>query len=252
MFARILFGLAFVIALLWLLRWFLRSPPATVRRHFTRAVIAAGIGVLILLAVTGRLHWLFALGAFLLAGAGRLMALLNLLPLLRRMGGVFKSGAAPAAGAAAGQQSQVESRFLRMSLDHGSGQLDGQVLEGRYAGARLSELPLAALLELLRSCRQEDEDSAQLLESYLDRAHGADWRAGFTTEGQEQGVASSGPVTAEEAWRILGLEPGADRAAIIAAHRRLMQKLHPDRGGSSYLAARINQAKDCLLAAAES
>jgi DnaJ-domain-containing protein 1 len=244
---RILLGLAAIAALWWLLRWFLRTPPARVRRHMTRAIIAAGIGVLVLLAVTGRLHWLFALAAFLLAGVGRLMTLLNLLPLLRRAGGVFKSGAASSAGTAAGQQSQVESRFLRMSLDHESGQLDGQVLEGPHAGARLSELPLAALLELLRTCRREDEDSAQLLESYLDRVHGADWRAGFAAQGQEQDGFTSGPMTEEEAWRILGLEPGADREAIIAAHRRLMQKLHPDRGGSGYLAARINQAKDCLL-----
>lgn len=247
MYLRILLGLAAVAALLWLLRWFLRSPPARVRRHLVRAAIAAALGLLILLAVTGRLHWLFALGGFLLAGAGRLLSLLNLLPLLRRASGLFRSGAAPAAAAGGGRESQVESRFLRMRLDHDSGQLDGQVLEGPQAGARLSELPLAALLELLRTCRREDEDSARLLESYLDRVHGADWRAGFAAAGAEPPATASGPMTTEEAWRILGLEPGADREAIIAAHRRLMQRLHPDRGGSSYLAARINQAKDCLL-----
>ncbi len=247
MFIRILFGLAAVAALLWLWRWFLRNPPAQVRRQLIRGLLVAGIGVLILLAVTGRLHWLFALGAFLLASAGRLLALLNMLPLLRRVGGAFKPGAAPAAGAAGSRRSQVESRFLRMSLDHDSGHLDGQVLEGAHAGARLSELPLATLLDLLRTCRQEDEDSAQLLESYLDRVQGADWRAGFASNGQERNGSAGGPMTVEEAWRILGLEPGADREAIIAAHRRLMQKLHPDRGGSDYLAARINQAKDRLL-----
>ena len=247
MYSRILLGLLALALLLWLLRWFVRTPPATVRRHMVRAIIAAGIGVLILLAVTGRLHWLFALGAFLLAGAGRIMTLLNLLPLLRRAGGAFKSGAAAPGGGAAGQRSEVDSRFLRMSLDHESGQLDGQVLEGPHAGARLSELSLAALLELLGTCRREDEDSAQLLESYLDRVHGADWRAGFATEDREQEASTGGPMTMEEAWRVLGLEPGADREAIVAAHRRLMQKLHPDRGGSGYLAARINQAKDRLL-----
>jgi hypothetical protein len=87
MYIRILLGLAAVATLLWLLRWFLRNPPAKVRRHLIRGVVAAGIGVLILLAVTGRLHWLFALGAFLLARAGRLLSLLNMLPLLRRVGG---------------------------------------------------------------------------------------------------------------------------------------------------------------------
>jgi hypothetical protein len=134
-----------------------------------------------------------------------------------------------------------------MSLDHGSGSLDGEVLEGRYAGTRLSELPLAALLELLRTCRLEDEDSAQLLESYLERVHGADWRAEVAAGSGKAPAAASGPMTRAEAYRILDLEDGAGREAIIAAHRRLMQKLHPDRGGSGYLAARINQAKDCLL-----
>lgn len=249
MFLRILLALAAVAIFLWLLRWFVRNPPATVRRHLGRAAIALVIGGLILLAVTGRLHWLFALGASLVALAGRAMSLLNMLPLLRKAGSFFKSGGNRAPDAGSGGASQVESRFLRMRLDHDSGSLDGQVLEGRHAGAHLSELPLAALLELLRAWRLEDEDSAQLLESYLERAHGADWRAGFAADsGQERhGAGAGGPMSAEEAWRILGLEPGAERDAIIAAHRRLMQKLHPDRGGSDYLAARINQAKDRLL-----
>lgn len=248
MYPRILLGLVAVVLFLWLLRWFVRSPPATVRRHLGRAAIAAVIGVLILLAVTGRLHWLFALGAFLAALAGRALTLLNLLPLLRKAGGIFGSGARSAPAADTGAESRVESRFLRMSLDHDSGSLDGQVLEGRYAGARLSELPLESLVELLRTCRLEDEDSAQLLESYLERVHGADWHAGFASEpGPAPSTSDGGSMTTDEAYRILGLEPGADRDAIVAAHRRLMQKLHPDRGGSGYLAARINQAKDHLL-----
>lgn len=246
MYLRILLALAVVALFLWLLRWFVRAPPATVRRHLVRAAIAVAIGLLVLLAVTGRLHWLFALGAFLAAMAGRALSLLNMLPLLRRVTGIFKTGTGPDPGAGAESRSQVESRFLRMSLDHGSGSLDGEVLEGRYAGTRLSELPLAALLELLRTCRLEDEDSAQLLESYLERVHGADWRAEVAA-GSEEPAAASGPMTRAEAYRILDLEDGAGREAIIAAHRRLMQKLHPDRGGSGYLAARINQAKDCLL-----
>jgi cell division protein FtsW (lipid II flippase) len=249
MFLRILLALVAVALFLWLLRWFVRTPPATVQRHLGRAAIVLVIGVLILLAVTGRLHWLVALGATLVALAGRAVSLLSMLPLLRKAGSFFKSGGNPAPDAGTAGQSQVESRFLRMRLDHDSGSLDGQVLEGQHAGARLSELPLADLLELLRAWRLEDEDSAQLLESYLERAHGADWRVGFAADaGQGQRDAGAGgPMTAEEAWRILGLEPGAERDAIMMAHRRLMQKLHPDRGGSDYLAARINQAKDRLL-----
>ena len=56
-------------------------------------------------------------------------------------------------------------------------------------------------------------------------------------------------MSAAEALQVLGLEPGASREEITAAHKKLMQRIHPDKGGSSYLASRINQAKDLLLSA---
>jgi curved DNA-binding protein CbpA len=54
-------------------------------------------------------------------------------------------------------------------------------------------------------------------------------------------------MTQEEAYQILGLEPGADADAVARAHRTLMKKLHPDQGGTNYLAARVNEAKDTIL-----
>lgn len=248
MYVRILFGLAALAALYLLLRWFARTPPATIKRQLLRVLIGALIGSLVFLAVTGRLHWLFALGASLLPFLRRLLPLIRYVPLLRGLAAQMKARAN--SSSATGQHSQVQSRFLSMRLDHDSGDLDGMVLTGQWEGRRLSELSLEQLLELLKTYRREDSESARLLEAFLDRSQGEDWRDAFVSEEGAQGDAApgGGPMTPEEAYRILGLEAGAAKEDIVAAHRRLMQKLHPDRGGSSYLAAKINQAKDCLLA----
>jgi hypothetical protein len=148
-----------------------------------------------------------------------------------------------AGGPTPGGSSDVETAWLRMSLDHDSGAMEGVILQGAFRGRRLGELSADELRDLLVASRA-DGDTATLLETYLDRRH-PDWR-----QSSDAGAPSSTPsaaMTREEAWSILGLEAGADEPAIREAHRRLMKKLHPDQGGSTYLAAKINQAKDLLL-----
>lgn len=129
-----------------------------------------------------------------------------------------------------------------MTLDHDSGEMDGRVLAGKFAGNQLSGMTLEQLMELHELCRQ-DPDSLKVLAAFLDRVH-PEWSDEETasTRGDE-----SGNVSKAQAWEILGLEPGASPKEIIDAHRRLIQRLHPDRGGSTYLAARINEAKRVLL-----
>jgi hypothetical protein len=151
-----------------------------------------------------------------------------------------------ARGPARGQRSDVETAWLRMALDHDTGAMDGTVLQGRWKGQRLSEMSVDSLLELLAECRVTDPDGAQLIEAYLERAR-PDWRETAGASRTRPDSSASGAMTRDEAYRILGLEPGADEAAIREAHRRLMMKMHPDTGGSDYLAAKINQAKDLLL-----
>ncbi len=128
--------------------------------------------------------------------------------------------------------------------------MSGEVLEGAFAGRRLDDLDQAELIALWRECRAADTQSASVLEAYLDRNLGESWRAaagaGPAGEGEAPGSAGEA-MTSAEAYGILGLEAGASEKAIREAHRRLMQKVHPDHGGSNYLAAKINRAKELLL-----
>lgn len=146
-----------------------------------------------------------------------------------------------------GQRSTVRTAAIEMELDHDTGQLDGVVLAGSMEGRRLHELSRQELLSLCREL-SADTESLQLLETYLDSRFPG-WREDSDTDpGAGQGAAPGpGSMTKQEAYQILGLEEGASAADIRKAHRRLMQRVHPDIGGSSFLAARINQAKDLLL-----
>lgn len=243
-------GLLFIVLLIigvigWL--W-VRSLPAPRRRAALVKLVLLGVLLTaIVLALSGRFYLVLAL----LAG---------LLPFIKRMvpglimGRVLRGMRMPGGRTrpSAGNQSKVTSQVLEMTLDHDSGDMTGQVLSGSMAGRMLADMSESDFLQLLGYCRQTDEDSARLLESYLDRRFGDSWRddepeATGAEEGQAHGSSSGGPLTEQEALGILGLKAGASRDEIIEAHRRMMQKMHPDRGGSDYLAALINQAKDVLL-----
>ena len=195
-----------------------------------------GIALATYLTVTGRVAYAAMIGA-------------GLLPMLfraRRIAQTVRSFGGPSPG----QSSDVETAYLRMTLDHDTGELKGTVLEGPFRGRLVEELGHEELLALLRDCRVNDAQSAELLESYLDRMHGAEWRGGDSgaqAGGRAESSSDGRPMTVDEAYEILGIRRGADADEIRDAHRRLMLKIHPDQGGSTYLAAKINQAKEVLL-----
>jgi len=155
----------------------------------------------------------------------------------------------PGAWKSHGQKSKVRSQFIEMTLDHDTGALSGVLTAGPEAGRVLDDFTLDELIVLARGF---DAESWALLESYLDRRFPA-WREHAQGEGaggrggEDRRAAPGSKMTAEEAYQILGLKPGAGRDEISRAHRGLMKKLHPDQGGSTYLAARVNEAKDTLL-----
>jgi len=239
MFAYFLMGAALLLVFLVLARLFVRTNPQLLARALRWVGIVAAIVLGVLLLVRGQ-----ALIAGLFGGlAAALWRVRNLVPLLAWAWGVRQAArrTATAAGPTPGAQSSAETAWLRMHLDHDSNTLDGEVLQGAFIGRRLGSLTLAELLALRRDCLT-DERSVRLLEGFLDHAH-SDWRKRAGTGPAGGDIA----MTQEEALDILGLTPGASDAEIKEAHRRLMKQVHPDHGGSDYLAAKINRAKDILL-----
>ena len=226
-------GFAVLSGFLMLVYLFVNADPARLARGLKVTGIVIAVVAVATLAISGRL-------------AALLMPLAMLMPLLIRVRSILDRYRPPTGS----QTSTVNTAFLRMTLDHDTGSMEGTILRGRFSGMRLEELAMADLLSLLRECRAEDEEGARLLEAYLDRLH-PDWRDELAGEraGSGRGSArpSSGDMTVDEAYAILGLSPGADPEAVKEAHRRLMVKLHPDHGGSDYLATKINRARDVLL-----
>ena len=208
--------------------YFMVTPPARVAlalRYVVPALLALGGAAL---TVSGRI----GLGAPLLVFAFALFSR------ARRAAGVQR---------APGQHSTVRSAMLEMILDHDTGEMDGMVLGGSFEGRQLGAMTDEDLMALAAEVR-DDGESAQLLEAYLDRRMPG-WRdhAEADSGPRQSGAANAGAMTEQEAYQILGLEPGAGVADIRKAHRSLMQRVHPDLGGSSFLAQRINEAKDFLL-----
>ncbi len=145
-----------------------------------------------------------------------------------------------------GNVSKVQSYRFAMELDHDTGSVTGRVLNGQFAGADLMDLGEMETRILLAEV-EGDPDSLSLLESWLD-ANRAGWREYFAgTYSDEAPPAAPATDPVAEAYEVLGLEPGASDEEIRAAHRELMKAVHPDHGGSSFLASKINEARDRLL-----
>jgi hypothetical protein len=226
----VLLGILALLLVLWALNAFARTDPRTVVRFAKASGGAAALAGAATLAATGRFALALPLG---IAG----LSLLGLWPGMASFGRRTQRSR--------GQTSRVRSAFLEMELDHDTGAMRGRILAGRHEGVALDALETTTLVGLLGEI---DEESRALLAAYLDR-RAPGWREhaqGDATAGQG-GAPRSGPMTQQEAYQILGLEPGASAEDIGRAHRALMKRLHPDQGGSTYLAARINEAKDVLL-----
>jgi len=228
----LLLGLAFLAAVIVLSRWFQGASQSQV----STAMRWVGLTASGLCAV----GFLLA-GPLILAFSSALLFVILLMRMLALPPGPAPNGSRKSRR---GRQSNVETDYLDMILDHGSGQMAGRVRKGAFAGRDLSEMRPEELLAFWRECWARDEQSARVLESFLDRHHEG-WRD--AAQAQDDAPKRSGRMSPDEARKLLGVDQKASETEIRSAHRKLMREHHPDRGGSAELASRLNEARDILL-----
>jgi len=217
--------------------WRVRSmPPHKQRSGYIKFLLGLMIALVVVLTLTGRMHWVGA------AITGAFVFLRQILPwVIRALPFLNKLRERNTQSG----QSSIQTNHLSATLDHGSGHIEGKIIEGPHKGWLLSELSIMQLEDLLTHYQAEDEESAELLEAYIDQRR---QQADQNTEQQRTANRAASDQSARaEALAILGLDEGSTEEEVVSAHRSLIQKLHPDRGGNDFLAAKINQAKDILL-----
>ncbi len=226
-----LLGVVIVFGGWWLVRGLANAQPAQVR-GLMRKVAGGGLialsGVLALRGGFNLAMPVFLLGLGLM---GQHMVFPNGMPWQRK---------------SEGQKSKVATSLLAMELDHDSGQMDGEVLAGAFKGRKLHSLSLEEMRGFHAQCTGVNDQSRALLEAWIDRVR-PEWRAQWNGQGASTAATASGRMLRKEALAILGLKENASPDEVRAAHRRLMKTAHPDLGGSDYLAAKINEAKELLL-----
>ncbi|MCB1672007.1 MAG: hypothetical protein R3F41_03685 [Gammaproteobacteria bacterium] len=246
-----IFRLLALLVLLFLIYWGMNSLSR--RFSLTRnqanglLVLAISLTVIVVLIVMGRIPVQFILAPLGVAATFLLRALpavVRLMPFWQMLRSKYPFHRRRS-GNSASSKSVIRTEYLAMELLHGSGELDGQVLKGRFSGQRLSSLDRRALMQLAGECGS-DPDSVQVLEAYLDRMHSG-WRDEIHQHREREEYQEEPAMNRQLALEILGLNESASREDVNLAHRKLMQKMHPDRGGTEYLAKKINAARDYLL-----
>ena len=234
----ILVGFFALLLAVFALKAFVKAPPAILARLLKRGGGFAALAAAAFLVARGRIDMglmLAGLGLWLLGVGGASLR------------GFRQTGSR-------GGVSRVRSAMIEMELDHASGAMRGLILAGPNEGKQLDGLTRPDLMKLYRVCLADDPDGARLLEVYLDRRFSG-WRQTADGQADAGGVGSGaagrarrpGSISEDEAYEILGLKKGAPARDIARAHRELMKKFHPDHGGTTDLAARVNEAKDVLM-----
>lgn len=231
----LLYGLATLLAIWWIAKMFSGANTALLAKYMKTLGGWASLALAAILMVRGRIDMALFVGGF---GAW-LLGWAYSHPLAQWTQSWRKSP---------NQESQVRSKMVEMMLDHDSGMMRGRLTGGQFAGRELDSLSRPELHALIKELQGADPDGLRLLDAYLDRRFaGGGENAEANRDAGSGGPGKPGAMSHQEAYDILGLQPGADEEAVRLAHRNLIKRLHPDAGGSSALAARVNEAKDVLL-----
>ncbi len=240
LFAPLLAGVVLAGGLVMLGAWFVKQNPATLVTRLKSAGGWAMIAVGALLIARGQV----------LLGVGLISAGLSRAGIGGGFGGFGHPGSQRRS---AGQASKVRTARIEATLDHDTGEMDAEVLAGRHEGKFFSAMTDSEIADVWRDCAADDE-SRLIVEAYLDRQRpgwresmDADFGPGAGGAESSGGAHTGAAMTEEDAYEVLGLQKGASEAEVRAAHRRLMKQMHPDQGGSTFLAAKLNEAKDLLL-----
>ena len=244
MFPAFILGVALLAGILLAGRWYATADTKTLMRVLKWVLVGTVVFIVVFFIANGRLVWALAALPALLPWFFRLRAVARAAKTFARMRQAHGTGAS---AAGTGGSSDVKTRFLHMWLDHETGVMSGKVIDGPYKGWRLNDMGVSDLVRLLHQCERDDPESSRVIAAYLERTY-PDWRESGESKFEAGGSASSlGVMDRAQALKVLGLAKGATANDIKEAHRRLISGMHPDHGGSDFLAAQINQAKDVLL-----
>ena len=244
MFPAFTLGMALLAGMLLAGRWYATADTKTLLKVLKWVLLGTVVSVVFFFIISCRLACALAALPALLPWFFRLRAVARAAKTLARMRQAYGTGpGAPGTGGS----SDLETRFLRMWLDHETGVMSGRVIDGPYKGHRLDDMDIADLVKLWKQCDCEDPESGRVVAAYLDRTY-PNWGEGGDDASETGGsTASLGVMDRAQALQVLGLAEDASATDVKDAHRRLISGMHPDHGGSDFLAAQINQAKDVLL-----
>ena len=224
-------------------RWYISTDTKNLLKVLRWLLLGSVLSAVLFFIFSGRLTWAFAALPALLPWFFRLRTLARAAKTFSRM---RQSNGAGFSSQSTGRNSNIETQYLRMCLNNDTGVMNGKVRTGPYTGQFLDNMCLQDLIQLRQLCEKDDPESGRVLEVYLDRCH-PDWRGANSETSESSDSPRTSSMGRAEAIQILGLGDDFTDSDIKQAHRRLISGLHPDHGGSNFLAAQINQAKDVLL-----